>query len=201
MAYNKLIFYFFIMLIGSKVYAQSNRVQIATFDYHEVPLRSVLEDIQRKTGINFVFQDQLIDSKKVTYHSENAEAKDAIKQLLSRQKLAYKTFDKDCIVIYDNIVPEKKEYVKIILKKSEPMDTSAVISEPKIISSKILEYPSAAIKDKKEGNVVLKVFISKDGKGLKSFIEKSQEVLCLILRQWLICTRLNLCLRKLTENQ
>jgi TonB family protein len=161
-------------MLVCRVYAQTGGEQVVTLDYHERPLRSVLEDMGEKKGINFVFQDQLVDSKKITFHIENAELREAIILMLCRLKISCKIIQRNCFILFNKKASENKEYVKVVLKKSElAMDTSAVISEPKIISSTILKYPSAAIKDKKEGKVVLKVFVSKEGRVPKALIEKS----------------------------
>ena len=164
----------FALMLVCKVCAQTGGEQVVTLECYERPLRSVLEEIQQKTGINFVFQDKLVDSRKITFHIENTEVREAIIIMLSRQKISYKIFQRDCFVLYNKKESESKEYVKVVLNKSEPaMDTSAVISEPKIISSTILKYPSAAIKDKKEGKVVLKVYVNKEGRVHRALIEKS----------------------------
>lgn len=174
MAFNKLMMYCFVLMLICRVNAQSEVEQVVTLDYHGQPLRSILEDIQQKTGISFVFQDQLVDKRKVTFHIENAEARKAIIIMLCRQKLSYKIIQRNCFILYEKKASESREYVKVELKKSEPaMDTSAVISKPKIISSTILEYPASAFKDKKEGKVVMKIYVNKEGRVPIALIEKS----------------------------
>ena len=174
MAFNKLILYCLALMLACRIYAQKGGGQVVTLNFYDQPLRSILEDIERKTDINFVFQDGLVDSKKITFHIENLEVRDAIIKLFCKQKISYKIIQSDCFVLYDKKVPENKENVKVVLNKFEPEnDTSTVISEPKIISSNILKYPSEAVKDKKEGKVILKVFVNKDGWVHKAFIEES----------------------------
>ena len=174
MIFTKSILYCFVFMLVCRTYAQTVGEQIVTFDFYEQPLRSILEDIQHKTGIDFVFQDQLVDSKKITFHIENMQVREAIILMLCRHKISYNIIQRNCFVLYNKKVPEKKEYVKVVLNKSEPsMDTSVVISEPKIISSTILKYPSEAINDKKEGKVILKVFVNKYGRVPKALIEES----------------------------
>lgn len=174
MAFNKLMFYCSVLMLVCRVYAQSGVEQVVTLDYLERPLRSVLEDIQQRTGITFVFQDKLVDSRSTTFHINNAEARKSVILMLSRQKIAYKILQRDCFVLYAKKDSASKEYVKVELEKSVPaMDTTVVISEPIILSSTILKYPSAAIKDKIEGKVILKVFINKEGKVPKAEIEKT----------------------------
>jgi len=174
MTFNKLMFYCSILVLVCRVHAQSGAEQVVTLDYLERPLRLVLEDIQLRTGINFIFQDKFVDSRITTFHIEKAEALKAIILLLYKQKIAYKPIQGDCFVLYEKKKSESKEYVKVELEKSMPAtDTLDVISQPIIISSTILKYPSAAFKDKIEGKVILKVFINKEGNVHKAFIEKT----------------------------
>jgi TonB family protein len=161
-------------MIVCRVNAQSGAEQVVTLDYLERPLRSVLEDLQLKTGINFIFQDKFVDSRTTTFHIDNTEARKAVILMLCKQKIAYKPIQRDCFVLYEKKKSETKEYVKVELEKYKPaMDTSVVISEPIIISSTILKYPSAAFKDKIEGKVILNVFINKEGKVPIAVIEKT----------------------------
>lgn len=166
----------FLLLLTARICPQAGGEddRQISLNYKEQPLRSVLEEIRKKTGIDFIFQDRLVDSKLITFHTENIQADEAIREILRQQKLSCKMMRKDFCVLYSDRPRENKEYVKVELKQYDPVkDTSEFISEPKIISSTIMKYPPMAVKEKLEGKVTLKVFVSKDGRVPKVIVEKS----------------------------
>jgi TonB family protein len=158
----------------SRAMAQTVQEQLVTCDYRERPLRSVLCEIGKRTGIDFIFQDRLIDLKKITFRTEDTPLVEALKVMLREQNLSFKILQSKSFVLYERKLPERKEYVRVLMHQNlTAMDTSEAISEPKIISSTILKYPLSAIKDKLAGKVILKVYVNKDGLVPRAIIEKS----------------------------
>jgi TonB-linked SusC/RagA family outer membrane protein len=77
------------------------------------PLRSVLDEIQEKTRVNFVFQSDIIVQRKVTIQADNVTLNDVLSRILSSNSLTYEPID-NTIVIKRMTKPVAKEVSGVV---------------------------------------------------------------------------------------
>jgi TonB family protein len=146
-----------------------------TFNYKQAPLYSVLGELKNKTGANFIYSDDLIRDNIVTCTMVNSSVESAIHKVLSSSNVDYKKFNGDSYVLFKKIKPTKKPYGTIIKQQTDinNLDSEFIITHPKLISRSAPFYPSEALKNNLEGRVGMKLLINKDGRVIKTSIEKS----------------------------
>ena len=140
------------------------------------PMRSVLKEIEMQTGKNFIYNDYLIDNVIVDFKISNVMTEDALTKLYSHTDLAFKLFGTDNIVIYKKELqkPNNISTITINDKVIENDSTSSSnIVAPSINSITKPVYPPDAVYNHFEGNVTVKVLVSKNGKPYKTHIVKS----------------------------
>lgn len=146
-----------------------------SLECQDQPLRSVLENIRIKTGVNFIFQDNLIDNVKVSCRIENNTVKNALKKILTGLEISYKEFGEKSFVLFKEKKVEKKtSYKAIILNENTPeIDTVVTFEKPQMISNLSPVYPEEAAKNNIEGIVRLKFLVNKEGEVNKILIQQS----------------------------
>lgn len=144
--------------------------------FKDQPLRIVLNEIKNKSGMNFIYKDDLVDKINVTFRVDGNSAENILEKLLNKYGIAYKIFEGNSYVLYKH--EEAKEikniYKAILIEQPAPnMDPAVLLSKPKLISKLNPLYPPEAVKNNIEGNVDLKLFITKEGSVAKTLIENS----------------------------
>jgi TonB family protein len=135
-----------------------------------------LNEIKNKSGINFIYKDDLVDKVNVTFRVDGNSAENMLEKLLNKYGIAYKVFEGNSYVLYK---PEEAKEIKNIYKAiliEQPvtnMDPAVFLSKPKLISKMDPLYPPEAVKNNIEGNVNLKLFITKEGNVAKTLIVNS----------------------------
>lgn len=139
----------------------------------EEPLRIILSSFTKQTNINLIFNDSLIENKELSLSiKDNADV--ALLKLLKKVNLTFKKFNKNSAVIFKSEISElpiKKKRKVIDNEFKREMDYEIV--KPTIVSSLGLKYPEKAIKNKLEGEVQVRLLISKKGEVKKITISKS----------------------------
>jgi TonB family protein len=143
--------------------------------YDREPLYAVLEDIKNKTGANFVYNDNLIKSYTVSCKTDKTTIDRAIKKILNLPNLDYKKFAGNTYVLFRKFETHKKSRGTIITSQINitDIDSVSVLVHPEMISLNDPRYPLEAIKNNTEGKVMVKILINKEGKVIKTIIDKS----------------------------
>ncbi len=95
-----LLTFIFFAVQASSYLSQSFNEKNISLNCNEQSLRSVLEDIRIQAGVNFIYQDNLVDNKKVTCRINNYQVKDAVKKVLSGLNISYKKFGEKAFVLF-----------------------------------------------------------------------------------------------------
>jgi len=165
-----------VILLSAKIFCQAADKNIdINVKCNNRPLYEVLEYIRMNNEINFIYNDGAIDSLKVTCDINNLSLQKALDKLFRNVDLSYKIFDKTNYVIYNKSKPVPfKKYKAVIVKENVTETNTAVdIIKPKIISNIKPVYPYEAIKNRIEGNVGVKLFITAEGDISRALVTKS----------------------------
>ncbi len=165
---SRLFFYLIIFILFSvEVFSQTNFSNgKISFNYSKITLRKVLKDIEEKAGVEFVFNDKLVDNTLVTYKLENEETEKAIAKLLRRFDISYKVFGEKIFVLFREIkeVPKPPKLEPVVIRMDMPeADSLSVVQKPVLITNTKLLYPAEALSKNIEGKVVVRFLIGKDG--------------------------------------
>jgi TonB family protein len=134
----------------------------------------VLEEIRSRTGINFIYNDELINRIKTTCRVDWSNVVNSIKNILSKYEIMYTNFADNNYVLYTEKKFVKKIYKPVIIEQNIPESESELsIIKPKILDKPVAIYPEMAVKNKIEGKVKLKFMINKEGNVCKHFIENT----------------------------
>jgi len=165
------ILFVFCVLICAQT---SEKTPYVNLNCKEQPLRSVLAEIRTQTGIDFVYHDKLVNNIKITCRINNEAIESAIKKILSKHEIACQVFDKNSYVLFKEKLPAEKYRRAAVLKQSEPEKTDVPISTSPIILTKgDPVYPLEAMRKNIEGNVVVKLLITKTGNVSKALIQRT----------------------------
>jgi len=164
------------LFVAAQNFAQSlEKSEYVSLNFREQPLSSVLEEIRTQAGVNFVYNDKLINDLKITFKYDNGSVENAIKKILNGFDISYKEFPKNSYVLFKDKKPVEKHFRAVVVKEDKlEIDTSSVVlTEPKLISKIILTYPSDAIKHNLEGKVLIRILVTKEGDVGKTCVESS----------------------------
>ncbi len=145
----------------------------------EQSLRSVIDDIRIQTGVNFIYQDDLVNNIKITCIIKGIPIEDVLKKILEGLNISYKKFgdsfqNGSTFVLFNERKPLKTSYKAIIInQKTADADTVISFENPKLISKNTPIYPVEAAKNNIEGKVKLKFLINKEGIIYKIIIQES----------------------------
>ena len=166
-----------VVLISVQVFSQMEESsKNFSLSFKNEPLRIVLSEIKNKSGINFIYNDDLVDKINVTLRINDDSAENILERLLNKYGIAYKIFEENSYVLYkpDEIKETKNIYKAILIEQPAPnMDPAVLLSKPKLISKMNPFYPPDAAKNNIEGNVNLKLLITAEGNVAKTLLEKS----------------------------
>jgi TonB family protein len=145
-----------------------------TFNYTNQSLHTILTDIATKTGMNFIYCNDLINKQHVTCKVANSPVEEAINKILSSSNLGYKKFSENNYVLFRKIKRTKKPYGSIIEQKVDIRngDSQNAITRPELISTSNPFYPAEALRNNIEGKVGIKLLINEEGQVIRTLVDK-----------------------------
>lgn len=87
-----------------------------TLEFHDAPLRSVLESIGRTLGVNFVFDKEVRVDSKVTIFLHEVTLDEALRVILSTQQLDRKLLNETTMFVYPNTPLKQQEHQELITR-------------------------------------------------------------------------------------
>ena len=168
----RLTFLIFSVVLCSNILSQSISGRNISLICNNEPLRTVLDEIRIQAGVNFIYQDDLIDNKNITCHIKNDYAKDAVRKVLSGSNISYKIFGEKVFVLFKEKKPVKISYKAIVVDQDASISNRIVsFTKPEIIYGDKPVYPAEAVKNNIEGKVKVRFLISKEGNVDRTIIE------------------------------
>jgi TonB family protein len=137
-----------------------------SFDYSKTALRKVLKEIEEKSGVEFVFNDKLVDNVFVSYKIENEMLEKSIEKLLRPFDISYKMFGEKIFVLFREVkqLPKPPKLEPVVIRMDMPeADSLYIIQKPVLITNTKLMYPEEALSKNIEGKVIVRFLIGKDG--------------------------------------
>ena len=172
----RLAFLIFIcsVLLSNNFFSQSIDGENITLVCNNQPLRTVLDDIRIRTGVNFIYQDDLVDNKKITCRIENSQIKNAVRKVLEGLDISFRNFGEKVFVLFKDKKPVRTSYQAIVVDQNTSVSNRIVsFVKPEIIHDDNPVYPAEAAKNNIEGKVKLRFLISKNGNVDRIVIEKT----------------------------
>jgi TonB family protein len=165
---------FFLVVLCNNILSQSISERNISLICNNEPLRTVLDEIRIRTGVNFIYQDDLVDSKNITCRIENSPVKNAVRKVLAGLDISFRNFDEKVFVLFEEKKPVKTSYKAIVVDQNTSV-SNRVFSfvKPKIIYDENPVYPAEAAKKNIEGKVKVRFLISKEGDVDRVVIEKT----------------------------
>ncbi len=168
-----LIYIFSIVLSGNYLSQSFSGKNISLICNGE-PLRSVLDEIRVQSGVNFIYQDNLIDNKNISCRIVNSQVKDAIRVVLSGLNISFKKFGEKAFVLFKEKKPIKASYKAIVVdQKASVSQKVTSFVKPEILSGDNPVYPAQAVKNNVEGRVKFRFLININGDVNRVIIEKT----------------------------
>lgn len=136
-----------------------------SLSYKDESLVSVLNDIEKKSGIKFIYKDELIRDKKITLTIKKDNIEKILKDILNNSDISYKIFNEKSIVLFkDDKEFKDKNYTPVVINDDFIIkDSSVTIIKPVLLTKELPAYPREAIEKNIEGKVALKFLIDKEG--------------------------------------
>ena len=78
------------------------------------PVREILKEISRQSGVFFVYADALIENKSLAFPAQGVPLKDVMRQLLNAYQLGFQTLSPNIIALYKVVAPPR------VIKRIEP---------------------------------------------------------------------------------
>ena len=141
-------------------------------------MSDALIELRAKTGINFVYRNELAEKIKVDGTVKRGTIAKDLNKLLASAGLEMKEFGANSIVIY----PEKKklekseEYIEAyVLKEPDQVKVDSVLTfqNAELASKMELDYPESAVKNKEHGDVNVKILVSSRGNVCAAELQES----------------------------
>jgi TonB family protein len=154
-------------------FGQSYNDENISLACNEESLRSVLETIRTSSGINFIYQDNLVDNKNVTCKINNRPINDAVKTVLSGLNISFKSYGEKAFVLFKEKKPQKITYKAIVVDQNTDSIKVVASKIPELISGITPVYPYEASKNNIEGKVKLRFLINTNGDVDKVTIEST----------------------------
>ncbi|MEJ2617059.1 MAG: STN domain-containing protein, partial [Ignavibacteriaceae bacterium] len=95
-----LLILIFSVVLCNNIFSQSIGERNISLICNNEPLRTVLDEIRIQTGVNFIYQDDLIDNKNITCRIKNGHVKDAVRKVLSGSNISFKKFGEKVFVLF-----------------------------------------------------------------------------------------------------
>jgi len=170
------LFLLFLLISLQAFSSQQERSKILKLSFEKKPMRIVLNEIKNESGINFIYNDDIIEGIDVTFGINGGTFEHAVGKLLNKYGIAFRIFEDNSYVLFK---PEEAREIKHIYKATlieQPapnLDPAVLISKPKLISKMDPGYPPDAVKNNIEGKVNLKLLITNEGDVAKTVIVSS----------------------------
>jgi len=171
------VLYFLIAVYTAAFPQHENYMRKVSFDCKEMPLPAVIKLLCEKTGISFIYNDNLLSNdKKISCNFKNAVIEDILGKIFAETDISYKIFGSNSVVLFkDKKISGPKYNTEVIPQRAAPPDSVHRFLGPKIIYEGDPKYPLEAVINNIEGKVTLKLYINKDGKIAKANIEHSSK--------------------------
>ena len=167
-----LTFFIFSVVLCCNILSQSISERNISLICNNESLRTVLDEIRIQAGVNFIYQDDLIDNKNITCRIKNDFVKDAVRRILSGSNISYKIFGEKVFVLFKEKKPVKISYKAIVVDQDASVSNPVVsFTKPEIIYGDKPVYPAEAVKNNIEGKVKVRFLISKEGNVDRTIIE------------------------------
>ena len=174
----KLVLVYFLTAAAVVTFSQQNRNGLKiTFNCNDMPLRSMLKALEERSGLNFIFSDNLLSKDaKIKCSLKETPIKYALNKIFNGTDISFKLFDDNSVVLFKSKSLSRTEYnAKIIEEKIPVSDTVHFYSEAKMLPAIEPGYPTDAVINKMEGKVTVKLFINSNGDVAKAQIEHSSK--------------------------
>ncbi len=174
----KLVLLILITFVGAASFPQDiYGGRIISFECRKLPLRSVLNELHKESGLSFIYNDGLIDSSlRITCSIKEASVNSILKKILSGSDISYKLFGESSVVLFRKPIQKKTEFkAKVFENKVPTFDTSYSFTKAQIILETDPKYPSEAVQNRMEGKVAVKLFITSEGKVADAKVEHSSD--------------------------
>ena len=166
----KIICLSLIVLITAKfTYAAGTHLK-----FENTELSDVLNELSKFYSINFIYNDQLIEGKKVTCSLNDQNSDTAIKEMLVILDLATEKINKNTYVLY-----KKSPSIPIENKNIATGIKTPVFKPPRAISKINIPYPELAKVSGFEGSVEMKILIDESGNVKTAKIQNSSNSIIL----------------------
>jgi ferric enterobactin receptor len=97
----------FLSAFTGPVLSSGSGSDLLTFHFSGEPLRTVLKTVSDRSGTGFVFQDDLVEGRKVSCSFENLSLDHALDYILSPLSISFKRIPSGPIVLYDAKTAER----------------------------------------------------------------------------------------------
>jgi general secretion pathway protein D len=87
--------------------------RIASIEFREAPLRSVLEALSKLGAISYVFDKEVKTDSKISISLRNVSADEALKVILISQQLDSKKLSESSVLIFPQTAPKIRDYVEL----------------------------------------------------------------------------------------
>ncbi len=148
-----------------------------SFECKDMPLRSVLTVLEEKSGLNFIFNDNIIDGgAKVSCSIKESSVKNILVRVLKGTDISFKFFDSNSVVLFRDRDNVKTRYsAKVIQQKIPVPDTVHSFTNAEMLPDVNPKYPLGAVFNKTEGKVTIRLFVNTQGIVSKAVIEHSSK--------------------------
>jgi TonB family protein len=144
------------------------------FAYNEKSLRTVLEEIRTQKNVNFIYSDKLVENIKINMNAKEVPVENILNDIFDQHNLSYKKVEEKAYVLFRKEKPDiRKPKAEIITQNIKRADSSNIISEPILITKTQLIYPLEALLNNVEGDVIVNMFINKNGDVSKTRINST----------------------------
>lgn len=173
MFFKVIILLSLMILFSNYSYTQNMWDKEVSLNIEGKSLRDVLNEIRKQTKLNLIYDDKLTSEKFLTCNIKSTAEK-VILEVLSKNGFLHKKFEDNSAVIYKNkLSPNKKVVVNKSNIVAEFLPSPAKILKPTLLSNIEPNYPYEAIKDRLEGEVLTRIFVTRKGNVSKVILEKS----------------------------
>ncbi|NOX18963.1 MAG: TonB family protein [Chlorobi bacterium] len=166
---------FLILFLFARTFGQNyNGENPVSLHYDNVPLAKVLDDIQKRQNVIFIYDDNLAKDIRVSCSAEKPDLKKALSFLLKDKHVSFKFFNESTVVLFKTNA-EKKKARTVIIKNEEKPDApkNLKFNNVKLLTKAEPGYPPLAVQYGIEGKVTVKIFVSEKGAAIKTQINKS----------------------------
>ena len=172
----KLSSFYMAVLLPVLLSAQEEKLNEKIFaEYNNVSLKTVIEDFRERTGFNFIYNDDLVGSYKISDKFVNKPVKEILSEILNKAGISYKVYDDESVVLFKKRKIKEKSFITSITSSidSSEREIPPAFIKPELLSIVKPVYPEGAVRANIEGIVRIKILVTKEGIVSKASIERS----------------------------